>query len=114
MKIHAYLLDIKEICTDRHLTVDEIFEKLKKKYPKVGRSTVYRNVEEMREIWVLSKIIWIWDKALYELSKDNHIHLIDRETGYIRDVHIDNINIPWIPYNFTVDYMNVDIYGKFS
>jgi Fe2+ or Zn2+ uptake regulation protein len=50
MKIHAYLLDIKDICKDKHLTVDEIFEKLKKKYPKVGRSTVYRNVEEMRSL----------------------------------------------------------------
>jgi Fe2+ or Zn2+ uptake regulation protein len=50
MKTHAYLLDIKEICRDNHLTVDDVFEKLKKVYPKVGRSTVYRNVEEMSKI----------------------------------------------------------------
>lgn len=114
MKTHAYLLDIKEICKNNHLTVDQIFEKLKKSNPKVGRSTVYRNVEEMTKLWVLTKIIWIQDKALYELVGDNHIHLIDTESGYIKDLDIDNINIPWIPYNFTVDYMNVDIYGKFK
>jgi len=114
MKTHAYLLDIKEICRDNHLTVDEIFEKLKKIYPKVGKSTIYRNVEEMTKIWVLTKLIGIQDKAIYELTRDNHIHLIDRETWYIKDLYIDNINIPWIPYNFTVDFMNVDIYGKFK
>lgn len=114
MKTHAYLLTIKDICQGKHLTVDEIFEKLKKYYPKVGRSTVYRNVEEMKDLWVLTKIVWIQEKAIYELTKDNHIHLIDTESWYIKDLQIDNVNIPGIPYNFTVDYMNVDIYGKFS
>jgi Fe2+ or Zn2+ uptake regulation protein len=87
---------------------------LKKIYPKVGKSTIYRNVEEMTKIWVLTKLIGIQDKAIYELTRDNHIHLIDRETWYIKDLYIDNINIPLIPYNFTVDFMNVDIYGKFK
>jgi Fe2+ or Zn2+ uptake regulation protein len=50
MKTHAYLLNIKEICRNNHLTVDDIFEKLKKSHPKVGRSTVYRNVEEMTKL----------------------------------------------------------------
>lgn len=113
MKTHAYLLAIKDICKWHHLTVDEIFEKLKLVYPKVGRSTVYRNVEEMKELWVLTKIIWVRDKALYELTKDNHIHLIDTENWHIRDLNIENINIPWLPYNFVIDYMNVDVYWKF-
>lgn len=114
MKTHAYLLSIRDICINSHLTVDEIFERLKKDYPKVGRSTVYRNVEEMTKLWVLTKIVWIKDKALYEVTKDNHIHLIDTSKWYIRDLSIDNINIPGIPYNFAIDYMNVDIYGKFN
>jgi len=113
MKTHAYLTTIRDICDWHHLTVDEIFAKLKKVHPKAGRSTVYRNVEEMSKIWVLTKITWIQEKALYELTRDNHIHLIDTDTLEVKDLDIDNINIPWIPYNFSVDYLNVDVYGKF-
>lgn len=114
MKTHAYLLDIKSICMDKHLTVDEIFDKLKKKYPKIGRSTVYRNVEEMKEIGVLTKLTWIQDKALYEVTKENHIHLIDTKNKRVMDLYMDSINIPWVPPNFNIEYMNVDIYGKFE
>lgn len=114
MKTHAYLSVIKEICDWKHLTVDEIFTKLKKKFPKAGRSTVYRNVEEMAKDWTLTKITWVKEKALFELTKNNHIHLIDVDTLEIKDLPIDNIDIPEIPYNFNVEYLNVDVYWKFE
>jgi Fe2+ or Zn2+ uptake regulation protein len=47
MKRHYYHEEILKICDNKHLTAEEIFEKLKKKYHQVGISTVYRNVEEL-------------------------------------------------------------------
>ena len=49
MKIHYYTDDIIDICTDKHLTVDEIFSHLQEKYPEIGRSSIYRNVEQLSE-----------------------------------------------------------------
>jgi Fe2+ or Zn2+ uptake regulation protein len=45
MKTHYYTKDIIDICDNKHLTVDEIFQYFSKKYPEAGKSSIYRNVE---------------------------------------------------------------------
>ncbi len=113
MKTHCYLCDIEKICSWDHLTVDEIFELLKEKHPKVGRSTVYRNVEEMSKKWILTKLTWVWEKTRYELTKWNHIHLIDLETWKIIDLDIDLLNLPGVPSNFKTDFSDIKLYWNF-
>lgn len=49
MKTHFYTQDIIDICDNNHLTVDEIFEMVAKKHPNAGKSSIYRNVEELAE-----------------------------------------------------------------
>ncbi|MDD4151739.1 MAG: transcriptional repressor [Candidatus Gracilibacteria bacterium] len=113
MKTHAYLSVIKEVCCDNHCNVDQIYEKIKETCPKVGRSTVYRNVEEMSKEGILTKLSGIGDKSIYELTKGNHIHLIDTETGMIKDLDIDNITIPGLPKNFKIEFSDIKLFGKF-
>ncbi len=113
MKTHSYLWDIKKICDNNHLTVDEIFLKLKNIYPKIGKSTVYRNVEELAKLWILTKLSWIKDKVLFELTKENHLHLIDVNTWKIKDIKLKDFNFPWIPDNFSLDFANINLYWKF-
>ena len=45
IKKHYYHHDILKICKDVHLTADEVFAELKKKYLNVWISTVYRNFD---------------------------------------------------------------------
>jgi bifunctional N-acetylglucosamine-1-phosphate-uridyltransferase/glucosamine-1-phosphate-acetyltransferase GlmU-like protein len=47
MKTHYYRQDIIDICDKKHLTVEEIFEKISLKYNDAGKSSIYRNVEDM-------------------------------------------------------------------
>jgi Fe2+ or Zn2+ uptake regulation protein len=47
MKIHYYTEDILKICENNHLTVDDIYEKISSKYKDAGKSSIYRNVEEL-------------------------------------------------------------------
>jgi Fe2+ or Zn2+ uptake regulation protein len=47
MKTHFYTQEIINICDNNHLTVDEIFELLSKNFPNAGKSSIYRNVEEL-------------------------------------------------------------------
>ncbi|MDR0369554.1 MAG: transcriptional repressor [Candidatus Peribacteria bacterium] len=56
VKIHLYQKEIQRICSHQHLNVGEIFTELKKKFPKVGISTVYRNVEEMKQNGILRQL----------------------------------------------------------
>lgn len=114
MKTHYYTQDIIDICTDKHLTVDEIFIYLQNKYPEIGKSSVYRNVEQMSEVWKLKKVVWIWKKAYFEANIWNHIHLIDQNTGQIIDLPIDAIDIKKLPENFQLDNIDVKIFWNFQ
>jgi len=111
MKTHFYKEDIKNICYNNHLEVDEIFKRVKKLHPKVGRSTIYRNVEEMVLEGSLKKLAGIGQKAFYEGIKENHAHLIDKQTWEIIDVDIKTLDIE-IPDNFEVENMDIRIYGQ--
>ena len=93
MKPFFYHSDILDICTENHLTADEIFSKLKKIHPKVWISTVYRNIEELVKNWKLKKIHNIGKKALFEKNKWFHIHLIDEKTWKIIDKDCKNLNL---------------------
>lgn len=114
MKTHYYTQDIIKICTDKHLTVDEIFVHLQWLYPEIWKSSVYRNVEQMSEKWQLKKVIWIGKKAYFEANIWNHIHLVDQNTWDIYDLPIDAIDVKQLPENFNIDNLDVKIFWTFS
>jgi len=112
MKTHYYKEDIIKICDKKHLTVEEIFEEIKKIFPTAGKSSIYRNVEELVESWELRKVIWIWKKAYFEKNNWNHIHLIDENTWEIFDLE-EEFEIKNLPKNFKATNMDIKIFWKF-
>lgn len=114
MKTHFYTNEIIKICDNNHLTVDEIFETLSKKFPNAWKSSVYRNVEELSQKWELKKVIWAWKKTFFEKTKKEHIHLIDTESWKILDLDIDITSWLNLPVWFKIDEMDVKIFWKFE
>ena len=114
MKKHYYTEEILNICNKKHLTVEEIFLEIKKKFPDAGKSSIYRNVEQMVEKWELRKIIWIWKKAYFEKNIWDHIHLIDKKTWEIFDVE-KNFSLPekFLPENFKTKNIDLKIFWEF-
>ncbi len=91
MKKHFYLEDILNICKHNHLTVDQIYDALKMKYPSIGRATVYRNVDLLAKQWKLRKIEV--DKiSYYETVVEQHFHVIDKKSWKIIDLPPQQIN----------------------
>ena len=113
MKIHYYKEKIKDICLEKHLTVDEIYLGVQKKYPQAGKSTIYRNVEEMVKDWSLKKIAWIKSKALFESTKEPHIHLIDEKSWEVMDLPISSVELS-LPDNFELSDADIRIFGNFK
>lgn len=113
MKHHYYKEKIKEICFEKHLTVDEIFDKVIEECPKAGRSTIYRNVEEMVTEGDLKKLCGIWAKAIFEATKNPHVHLVDKETGEIMDLDLEELGIK-LPENFSLSEADIRLYWTFS
>lgn len=112
MKIHYYTDEIIKICDCKHLTVEEIYEIILIKHPEAGKSSIYRNVEELVCKWDLRKVIWIWKKAYFEKNTWNHIHLIDSNTWKIIDMD-HNLIIPNLPENFKISEIDLKIFWKF-
>ena len=114
MKTHYYTQHIIDACDNNHLTVDEIFEYVSKKFPAAWKSSIYRNVEELAEKWELKKILWASKKAYFEKNKWNHIHLVDVETGKIMDVDFDEAKAFSLPSNFEASNYDIKILEKFN
>lgn len=113
MKRHYYKEDIKNICLDKHITVDQIFEEVQKKHPSAWRSTIYRNVDEMVVEGSLKKLCWIWTKALYEAENEPHVHLIDELSWEIMDLPVSAVSFN-LPEWFEFKDADIRIYGEFK
>lgn len=90
-KVDKYKREIELMCSKGHRTADEIFKDLKKHYLFLGIGSVYRNLTELVEEWVLMKYDQLGGRVMYEKSKPPHAHLYCRSSGTIKDVPIDQV-----------------------
>ncbi len=72
-----------------HISVRDIFEKIKKNFPSLSLATVYKNINAMMESNFINELKIVGQDNKYELVKERHSHMICRECGYIEDVHVD-------------------------
>lgn len=114
MKTHFYTQEIIDICENKHLSVDEIFTSISEKYPEAGKSSIYRNVEELTSHGKLKKVTWIGKKTYFEKAKLPHIHLIDEVTWEIVDIEISSLPEFGIPKNFDVKDFDIKIFWKIT
>lgn len=114
MKKHYYTDEILDICNKKHLTADEVYSELKRKYASVWISSVYRNLEDLAKKWKLRKILWVGKKAYFEKNIGYHIHLIDTKTEKIYDIDIKDLSCIGIPYDFDADDIDIRVFWTFS
>lgn len=73
-----------------HPTIAEFYEKLKKKNSKIGKATVYRNINKLFEEGKVLKISLGKDEEHYDGHTHNHYHLYCKCCKKIYD--IEDIN----------------------
>ncbi|QQD85440.1 MULTISPECIES: Fur family transcriptional regulator [Jeotgalicoccus] len=76
-----------------HLSAEDVFMKVKDKYPEIGLATVYRTLELLNELNVLDKVNFGDGVARYDLRKEGakhfHHHLICTQCGSVEEVEED-------------------------
>jgi Fur family ferric uptake transcriptional regulator len=72
-----------------HPTLDFLFERVKKQLPRIGLSTVYRNLETMSDAGIIQKIEIGGRKKRYEWNTEPHGHIICTLCQRIEDVELD-------------------------
>lgn len=81
--------------TDSHPTAQEIFEEVKKAFPKVSFATVYDNLRKFKELGLIQEMNCGEGCSRFDANMSGHHHVIDRSTGKIMDVMLPaNHSIP--------------------
>ena len=81
-----------------YMTPEEIWGKLKKRFKRAGLPTIYRNLEELSEKGVISKIVHPDRKLSYYLcrNKEHHHHFICLSCHKVDDItycHIETVQM---------------------
>ena len=76
--------------TNEHLSAEDIYISIHKKNPAIGLTTIYRTLDLLSQMHIVSKFEFGHGGARYELSeeygnKDHHHHLICKNCGLIID-----------------------------
>jgi len=72
-----------------HISVRDIFEKIRKKFPTLSLATVYKNINAMLENNFIKELKIVGQDAKYELMSAPHAHMICKSCGKVEDIMID-------------------------
>lgn len=72
-----------------HVTADEVFDRIKKKYQRISRSTVYRNLQRLCEKGLIRKRSIPGQADVYDSICTNHYHIRCERCGRVFDVDME-------------------------
>jgi len=72
-----------------HLSIEELYELLKKKFHSLSLATIYKNINIMMENSFITEVKIPQQKSVYELSKEAHAHIVCQECNAIEDIHLN-------------------------
>ncbi len=78
-----------EIAKAGHISVDDIYLKIKDNFPSISLATIYKNVNSMKEAEILYEIHTQDSKPKYEIKKQSHAHFVCQICNSLEDVNIN-------------------------
>ena len=94
---------------DRHVSVEEIHEEVRKEDRKIALATIYNTLKQFKNLGLLKELVINQNKSIYCTNLDSHYHLYIEDENKIIDIPQKNIdlNIPEIPA--CINLHNIDI-----
>ena len=103
--------------SDDHISAEEIYAQIIAKYPNVNISTVYRTLELLKRLGLVTETDLGEGRVRYHpAEKGHHHHLVCRECGAIIDLD-ESLLVPLKSallreYKFSADLMHLAILGR--
>jgi len=103
--------------SDNHVSAEEIYAQISAKYPRVNISTVYRTLELLKRLGLVTETDLGEGRVRYHpADKGHHHHLICRECGAIIDLD-ESLLSPLKgallrEYKFNADLRHLAIFGR--
>ncbi|MCX8125660.1 MAG: transcriptional repressor [Dehalococcoidia bacterium] len=126
LKEHGYRLTPQRLmvvdavhAVDRHISAEEIFEQVRKRYPYANISTVYRTLELLKELGLVVETDFGEGCLRYHhAEKGHHHHLVCRVCGRVTEVPepvLDSLRERLAQeYRFQADFKHLAISGTCS
>jgi len=99
---------VEELSGKVHMSVDGLYEAIKKKFPSISLATVYKNINVMLEKKFVLEVKIPNQKSRYELTKESHSHVLCEQCGKVEDVSLDLGDIAKTAANLTHYNINED------
>jgi Fur family ferric uptake transcriptional regulator len=102
--------------TGRHLDANGIYERGRRKDPRLSLSTVYRTLSVLKQAGMVRELHLDGEQHHYELDKkDNHSHLVCLQCGRVievdSDVFVEAARIAGLAHDFEVATTQVELTG---
>jgi Fe2+ or Zn2+ uptake regulation protein len=79
--------------TDEHPSADEVWTRVRKRFPFVSRATVYNTLNLFVEKGLLRQFVLTEGRVVFDPTTDDHHHFIDEHSGTIHDVPWDAVRV---------------------
>jgi Fur family ferric uptake transcriptional regulator len=121
---HGYRLTPQRLMTisaieasDGHISAEEIYARVIAKYPQVNISTVYRTLELLKKLGLVTETDFGEGRVRYHpVGKGHHHHLVCQECGAIVDLDESVLtslkDVLLREYEFSADLRHLAIFGR--
>ena len=79
--------------TDEHPSADDVWTRVRKRFPHISRATVYNTLNLFVAKGLLRQFVLTEGKVVFDPNIDDHHHFIDRKTGTIYDLPWDALTV---------------------
>ena len=87
-----------------HLTADEVYERVRRKIPRVSLGTIYRNLEILSESGLLNKVELAGHQKLFDGNLKKHYHVRCANCDKVLDIPAESIKITTMPLKILNDF----------
>ena len=103
--------------SDNHISAEEIYAQVVAKYPHVNISTIYRTLELLKRLGLVTETDLGGGRVRYHpTDKGHHHHLVCRECGAVIDLDESVLfpirNVLLRDYEFIADLRHLAIFGR--
>src|SRR3989339_1316510 len=72
-----------------HISIDELYQKIREKFSSISLATLYKNVNTMLDVTLIREIKIAGQKTKYEIEKEAHAHIMCKSCGELKDIEYD-------------------------
>ena len=84
-----------------HMSIEELYDAIRKKFPSISLATVYKNINAMMEQDFILEVKVPGQKSKYELAKQPHSHVVCQKCGKVEDITLDLTHVTQKAANLT-------------